>query len=131
MFFEIGVLRNFAIFTGKHQCWSLFLRKLQTLRPYGPQLYLKETSTQLFSCEYCKIFTNSVFYRTPPVGLTIKPGTPEHGTPAEQRNTPEQWRNNWTLPGTPAEHPGTTKPYKTKNNCRVFKRKFKTQSFNF
>ena len=30
MFFKIGVLRNFAIFTGKQLCWSLFLIKLQT-----------------------------------------------------------------------------------------------------
>ena len=40
---------------------------------------------------------------------TIKPGTPEceateNGIPAEQRNTLEQWQNNWTLPGTAAEH---------------------------
>ena len=65
---------------------------------------------------------------------TIKPGTPEHGTLAEQRDTPEQWRNN----GTPAEHqwntpeyqrnnnvtltkhPGTTKPHETKKYCSVF-----------
>ena len=98
MFFKIGVFRNFAIFTGRHQ--SLFLRKLQTLRPYGLQLYLKETLTQLFSCEYWKIFTNSVFCTTPPVGLTIKPGTPEHGTPAEQRNS-----------GTPRNSGGTTEHY--------------------
>ena len=26
-FFKIGALKNFAIFTGKHVCWSLF--KLQ------------------------------------------------------------------------------------------------------
>ena len=35
MFFKIGVLKNFAIFIGKHLCWSLFLiklRKLQHLR---------------------------------------------------------------------------------------------------
>ena len=38
-------------------------------------------------------------------GHTIKPGTPEHKTPAEQRNIPEQWRNNRALPGIPAEHP--------------------------
>ena len=38
-------------------------------------------------------------------GHTIKPGTPEHGTPAEQWNIPEQWRNNRALPGIPAEHP--------------------------
>ena len=31
-FFEIGVLKNFAIFTGKHFCWSLLLTKLQGFR---------------------------------------------------------------------------------------------------
>ena len=29
VFFKIDVLKNFANFTGKHQCWSLFLIKLQ------------------------------------------------------------------------------------------------------
>ena len=33
MFFKTGVIRNFAIFTEKHLCWSLFLIKLQTLWP--------------------------------------------------------------------------------------------------
>ena len=28
MFLKIGVLKNFANFTGKHLCWSLFLIKL-------------------------------------------------------------------------------------------------------
>ena len=28
MFFKIGVLKNFAMFTGKHPCESLFLLKL-------------------------------------------------------------------------------------------------------
>ena len=32
MFFQIGVPKNFAIFTGKHLCWSLFLIKLQAFR---------------------------------------------------------------------------------------------------
>ena len=32
MFFEIGVLKNFAIFTGKHLCWSLF-NKVAGVRP--------------------------------------------------------------------------------------------------
>ena len=27
------ILKNFAIFTGKHLCWSLFLSKLQAVRP--------------------------------------------------------------------------------------------------
>ena len=29
MFFKIVVLKNFANFIGKHQCWSIFLIKLQ------------------------------------------------------------------------------------------------------
>ena len=33
MFFEIGVRKNFADFTRKHLCWSLFFKKLQILRP--------------------------------------------------------------------------------------------------
>ena len=33
MFFKIGgALKNFANFTGKHLCWSLFLIKLQAFR---------------------------------------------------------------------------------------------------
>ena len=33
MFLKIGVLKNFAIFTGKYLCWSLFLINIQTWRP--------------------------------------------------------------------------------------------------
>ena len=29
IFFKIGVLKNFANFTGKHRCWSLFLMKFK------------------------------------------------------------------------------------------------------
>ena len=29
MFFKIAPLKDFAIFTGKHLCWSLFSIKLQ------------------------------------------------------------------------------------------------------
>ena len=32
MFFKILTFKNFAIFTGKHLCWSLFLIKLQAFR---------------------------------------------------------------------------------------------------
>ena len=39
VFCEKGVLRNFAKFTGKHLCQSLFLIKLQASRPQGLQLY--------------------------------------------------------------------------------------------
>ena len=37
----------------------------------GLQLYLKETPAQVFSCEYCEIFNNSFFYRTPLVAATV------------------------------------------------------------
>ena len=33
---------------------------------------LKETPTQVFSCEICKILKNTVFYRTPPVAASGK-----------------------------------------------------------
>ena len=52
-FLKLGVLKNFVNSTGKHLCWSPFLK---SCRAKGQQLYQKETSTQLFSCEICKIF---------------------------------------------------------------------------
>ena len=42
-----SVLRNFAKFTGKHQCQTLFFNK--------------ETLAQVFSCEFCKISKNIFF----------------------------------------------------------------------
>ena len=33
MFFKIGVLKKFAIFTGKHLCYRFFLIKFQAFRP--------------------------------------------------------------------------------------------------
>ena len=30
---KIGVPKNFVNFTGKHLCWSLFLIRLQALKP--------------------------------------------------------------------------------------------------
>ena len=65
LFFKIGVLKNFANFTGEHLCWSLFLTKFFTD-------FIKNTPTQVFSCEICKIFKNTSFYRTPPVAASVK-----------------------------------------------------------
>ena len=53
-----AVLKNFAIFTGIHLCWSLFLIKLQA---YRPAILLKTDSTKGFFCEYCEIFKNTLF----------------------------------------------------------------------
>ena len=47
MFFNINILKMFAIFTRKHLCWSLFLIKLQAFRT-----------------EHC-------FYRTLPVAASV------------------------------------------------------------
>ena len=53
-----GVLKIFAKFTGKHLSLSLFLIKLQTL--ISATLF-KETPTQMFFNEICKIFKNIYF----------------------------------------------------------------------
>ena len=39
MFFKIGVLKSFTIFTGKHLCWSLFLIKLQAFMLHKSRLH--------------------------------------------------------------------------------------------
>ena len=50
---EKAVFKNFAISTGKHLCWSLFLIKLQAC--------LQRTFTTDVSCEYCESFKNTYF----------------------------------------------------------------------
>ena len=55
---EKAVLKNFAIFTGKHVRWSLFLIELQF---WGPAIVLKETTEKVFFCAYCEIFKNTYF----------------------------------------------------------------------
>ena len=62
MFFKTGAFRNFPMFTGKHLCWNHFLIKLL-------KSYLKEASTQVFSCEFCEIFTKTLFDSKPPVAF--------------------------------------------------------------
>ena len=52
-------LEIFAIFTGKSLCWSLFFNKVVALKTCN--FIKEETSTQVFACEYCEIFKNSVF----------------------------------------------------------------------
>ena len=44
-----------------------FLIKLQAS---SLQLYLKETPTQVFSCEFCEIFNNTFFQRTTPIAAS-------------------------------------------------------------
>ena len=56
LFCKKGVLRNFANFTGKCLCQSLFFKK--------------ETLTQAFSSGFCEIFKNFLSYRAPLVAAS-------------------------------------------------------------
>ena len=65
VFCEKGVLRNFAKFTGKHLCQSLFLNKVAGLR----------SKVQVFPCKFCEISKNTFLHRTHLVAassLTLK-----------------------------------------------------------
>ena len=68
--YEIGSFTNFAIFTGKHLCWGLFLIKLHAFRS---ETFLERDSNWGVSCGYCKILKSSFFYRTPPVAISGGP----------------------------------------------------------
>ena len=60
MFCKKPVLRNFAIFTGKHLSQSLFFNKVATL-------------VHVFSCGFCEISKNTFLHRTPLVATSKKP----------------------------------------------------------
>ena len=55
MFYKIGALKDFANFTGKHLCWSVFLITLQT---WGLQLFKKRLYHMWFPSNFAKIFQN-------------------------------------------------------------------------
>ena len=73
MFFKVSVLKIFAIFTGKHLCWILFLIKLQDWRHLG-WLLLKICQTRILRywekidiktniCMYCvELIKNTHFF---------------------------------------------------------------------
>ena len=50
------VLKNLSIFTEKQLRWSLFFNKVGGIQACN---FIKESPTQLFSCEICKIFQNT------------------------------------------------------------------------
>ena len=63
VFCKKGVLRNFAKFTGKHLCQSLFFNKVAGLRP--STLLKKRLWHRCFPFNFFEIFKNTFFYRTP------------------------------------------------------------------
>ena len=52
-----GVFKSFTKFAGKHLCQSFLLKK---------------RLAQVFSCEFCEIFKNTFFYRTPQVAVSAQ-----------------------------------------------------------
>ena len=71
VFCKKGVFRQFAKFTGKHLCQSLFFNKVAGLRPKACNFIKKESLAQVFSCEFCEISKNTFSYRTPPLAASI------------------------------------------------------------
>ena len=77
VFCKKGVLKNFATSTEKHPCHSLFFNKVACLIPlentrkslvfwffrcYKASNFIKkEILSQVFSCEFCKMFQNTFF----------------------------------------------------------------------
>ena len=59
---------NFCQYTALQSRRSRSLT-LFCLRP--ATLLKKETLVQVFSCEFCEIFKNTFFYRTPPVAASV------------------------------------------------------------
>ena len=70
VFCKKGVLRNFAKFTGKHLCQSLYFNKVAGLRPEACNVIKIETLAQLFSCEFWEISINTFSYKTLPVAAS-------------------------------------------------------------
>ena len=67
MFFKGGVLKSYAIFTGKHLRLRHFLIKFQTFKPAT----LKVNPMKVFYCDYCKMFKKFFFHRTPLLAASV------------------------------------------------------------
>ena len=68
VFWKKGVLRNFAKFTGKHLCQSLFFNNVAGLKACN--FIEKDNLAQVFSMNFAK-FLNTFFYRTPPMAASV------------------------------------------------------------
>ena len=62
--------QSFALHNRCSEKFHNIVRKIPVLDLFFNKIYLKETPTQVFSCEYREIFRNSFFYRTPPVAAS-------------------------------------------------------------
>ena len=75
MFSKISVLKYFAIFTGKHLCWSLFLIKLSLFNKVAglkPGSFIKKRlQHRCFPLNIAK-FLRAVFYGAPQMTACAK-----------------------------------------------------------
>ena len=67
MFFKIVFLKNFEIFTGKHLCWNLFLRKRDS-----NYFIKKRPQHTCFPVNIAKFFVTGLFYKTIPVAASVE-----------------------------------------------------------
>ena len=69
MFFNIGILENFSIFTGKHMCWSLFLISCRPIkkRCFPVNSFFQKTPLVAASVLYVTFFLlcNRLFWAKP------------------------------------------------------------------
>ena len=66
--FKICVLKNFAILTRKHTCWSLFFNKVAELKTWN--FIKKRLQHMRFPGNNDKFFQNNFFHRTPLVAAS-------------------------------------------------------------
>ena len=69
MFCKRGILKVFAKFTEKRLCQSLYFNKV--VSPQACNFLKKRALTQVFSCDFYKIFKNNFFYRKPLVAASV------------------------------------------------------------
>ena len=61
VFCKKGTLKNFAKFTGKRLCWSLFYNNIAGLSPEACNFIKIEILTQVLSCKFCEVVKNTFF----------------------------------------------------------------------
>ena len=66
VFCKKGVLKNFAKFSRKHLCQSLFFNKVEACN-----VIKIEALAQVFSIEFCEISEDTFFHRTPLVAPSV------------------------------------------------------------
>ena len=70
IFLKIGILKSFTNFTGKHLCWSLFLKNLQA---EGLQLHIKRIQHRCFPVKFAKFLRTPFSFRTPSETASASP----------------------------------------------------------